>query len=65
MDPLPSDHVADLVFDRIDLHNTLKIRDSIDFLLFKFGLSEMHQVLQDACATRVVFVVFRYSVTVY
>jgi hypothetical protein len=30
---LLSDHVADLVFDRIDLHNTLKIRDSIDFLL--------------------------------
>ena len=30
---LLSDHVADLVFDRIDLHNTLKIRDSIDYLL--------------------------------
>ena len=30
---LLSNYVADLVFDRIDLHNTLKIRDSIDFLL--------------------------------
>jgi len=32
---LLSDYVADLVFDRIHLHNTLKIRDSIDFLLRK------------------------------
>ena len=30
---LLSNYVADLVFDRIDLHNTLKIRDSIDSLL--------------------------------
>jgi len=30
---LLSDYVADLVFDRIDLHNTLKIRDSIESLL--------------------------------
>jgi len=32
---LLSDYVADLVFDRIDLHNNLKIRESIDFLLRK------------------------------
>ncbi len=30
---LLSNYVADLLFDRIDLHNTLKIRDSIDSLL--------------------------------
>jgi len=30
---LLSNHVADLMFDRIDLHNTLKIHDSIDSLL--------------------------------
>jgi hypothetical protein len=30
---LLSDHVVDLVFDRIDLHNTLKICDSIDSVL--------------------------------
>jgi hypothetical protein len=30
---LLSDHVADLVFDRIALHQTLSIRDSIDSLL--------------------------------
>jgi hypothetical protein len=32
---LLSDYVADLVFDKIHLHNTLKIPDSIDFLLRK------------------------------
>jgi hypothetical protein len=30
---LLSDHIADLVFDRIDLHNILQIRNSIDSLL--------------------------------